>query len=76
VELPTVEPQRVLARVLGSEAYRCDLRLSEDGIESHCSSPAFRDRGFCKHLVAMALAANASPPEAVEALGMSAAPTT
>lgn len=59
VDLLSVERDRVLARVLGSEDYRTVLRRRGKKIEGECSCPAFRDWGFCKHMVATALATNA-----------------
>lgn len=59
VELLSVEPGRVLARVAGSDDYRTVLTGSGTTIDGECSCPAFEDWGFCKHMVAAALAANA-----------------
>jgi uncharacterized Zn finger protein len=61
VELLAVEPKRVLARVSGSEDYRTELNGRGKDIEGWCSCPAYTDRGFCKHMVAVGLAANAAP---------------
>ena len=58
VDLLSVERDRVLARVLGSEDYRTVLMGRGKKIRGECSCPAFRDWGFCKHLVATALATN------------------
>ena len=58
VDLLSVERDRVLARVLGSEDYRTVLKGRGKKIRGECSCPAFRDWGFCKHLVATALATN------------------
>lgn len=59
VELLAVEPGRVLAQVAGTEDYQTELTGFGDAIGGACSCPAFEDRGFCKHMVATALAANA-----------------
>lgn len=59
VEILSDDGRRVLARVLGSEVYRCELSIAESGVEGACTCPAFTDHGFCKHLVAVGLAANA-----------------
>ncbi|MBV1797584.1 SWIM zinc finger domain-containing protein [Siccirubricoccus sp. G192] len=59
VELISDDGQRVRARVAGTEIYRVDLRGRGSRISGECSCPAFTDHGFCKHLVATALAANA-----------------
>lgn len=64
VMLLSVERQRVLAQVAGSEDYRTELIGAGKKISGTCSRPAFDDWGFCKHLVAVALAANAAKGEA------------
>jgi len=58
VEILSLEPGRVLARVSGSEDYRAVLTGEGADIDGACSCPAFDDWGFCKHLVAAALTAN------------------
>src|SRR5260370_37085784 len=58
VEIVTFDRTRVLARVVGSEVYRCELVGAGKKFSGECSCPAFSDWGFCKHLVATALAAN------------------
>jgi tetratricopeptide (TPR) repeat protein len=58
VDLLSVERDRVLARVMGSEDYRTVLTRHGKKIGGECSCPAFRDWGFCKHMVATGLAAN------------------
>jgi len=57
VTLVSVEPARVLGRVLGSESYRGELRRRGVEVEATCECPAFEDWGFCKHLVAIAIVA-------------------
>lgn len=57
VTLVAVKPARVVGHVVGSEVYRAELRRRAGEIEAVCDCPAFDDRGFCKHLVAVALAA-------------------
>jgi uncharacterized Zn finger protein len=64
VQILTIEPKRVLAQVAGTEDYRTELTGRGSNIGGHCSCPAFRDWGVCKHMVAVALAANALGPEA------------
>ena len=59
VELLSDDGERVRARVLGTEVYRAALRGRGRTFAGECSCPAFADHGFCKHLVATALAANA-----------------
>ena len=46
-------------KVAGTEDYRTVLTGRGKAIGGECSCPAFEDRGFCKHMVATALAANA-----------------
>ena len=62
VELLGLDRSRVLARVRGTEPYRTEVTLSGDRIGGNCSCPAFVDWGFCKHMVAAALTANAADP--------------
>src|SRR5258708_5932068 len=64
VSIIRIETKRVLAQVAGTEDYRCELRGRGKRIGGECSCPAFEDRGFCKHLVATALTANAAAPGA------------
>jgi uncharacterized Zn finger protein len=66
VEILAIEPRRVLARVEGTEDYRVNLLGAGETIKGECDCPAFDDYGFCKHMVATALAANESDhgPEA------------
>ena len=52
--------RRVVARVAGNKDYSVTLSGSGTEIDGTCSCPAFEDRGFCKHLVAVALAVNAA----------------
>jgi uncharacterized Zn finger protein len=58
VQLLAVEQKRVLASVSGTDDYRVELSRQRGGIGGECSCPAFEDWGFCKHMVATALAAN------------------
>lgn len=64
VEVLAIEPARVLAQVAGTEDYRTVLTGRGDKIGGECSCPAFDDWGFCKHMVATGLAANAIGPDA------------
>ncbi len=66
VEIVTIDRTRVLARVIGSEVYRCELVGMGKKFSGECSCPAFSDWGFCKHLVATALAANSLGSGALE----------
>ncbi|QQS12999.1 MAG: SWIM zinc finger family protein [Rhodospirillales bacterium] len=63
VEILAIEPGRVLAVVAGGEDYRTEVTGRGAGIGGECSCPAF-ERGFCKHMVAVALAANAAGGDA------------
>jgi len=67
VEIVAVEPDRVIAEVQGSELYRTELKGGQDAITGDCTCPAASDWGFCKHMVATALAANALAPGALDA---------
>jgi tetratricopeptide (TPR) repeat protein len=58
VEILALERQRVLAQVAGTEDYRTVLTGRGAAIDGTCSCRAFTDWGFCKHMVAVALAAN------------------
>ncbi|MBR1268318.1 SWIM zinc finger family protein [Bradyrhizobium sp. AUGA SZCCT0222] len=58
VQILAIKPDRVLAQVTGTEDYRTELAGKGEDIDGNCSCPAFEDRGFCKHMVATALAAN------------------
>lgn len=70
VEILEADGKRVLARVAGSEIYRSALQGAGAHFSGTCSCPAFSDHGFCKHLVATALAVNALEPGArIEAAG-------
>lgn len=55
-----IEPERVLALVAGTQDYRVELTGRGRKIGGMCSCPAYADWGFCKHMVAAALAANAA----------------
>jgi len=60
VTIVSNRPGRVVAQVFGSEDYRTELKGGGADIDGSCSCRAFEDRGFCKHMVAAALAANAT----------------
>jgi uncharacterized Zn finger protein len=59
VEVLALEPGRVMAQVSGNEDYRTVVTVRGTQIGGECSCPAVEDGGFCKHIVAAALAANA-----------------
>jgi len=65
VEVLVIEPRRVVADVLGSEIYRSEVSLVRGRLSGHCSCPAYSEWGFCKHLVATALAATAAKPDEI-----------
>ena len=54
----------VVAIVRGSDDYRVRLRGSGTRLAGDCTCPAFERDGWCKHLVAVALASNAAPVDA------------
>lgn len=58
VTILSLDANRVLARVAGSETYRSVLTGTGKRIRGECTCPAFGDYGFCKHLVAVGLTAN------------------
>lgn len=60
VDLLTVDGVRALARVRGTQTYQVELRSKAGRPHGACDCPAFDDAGFCKHLVAVALAVNAA----------------
>lgn len=64
VEIIAIECGRILAQVAGTEDYRTELRGGNKAIAGECSCPAFEDWGFCKHMVAVALTANALTSDA------------
>lgn len=64
VNILVLEPRRVLAEVAGTEDYRIVLTGRGSDVGGECSCPAFEDWGFCKHMVATALAANAAGGDA------------
>src|ERR1700737_2603706 len=66
VEIFTFDKARVLARVIGSEVYRCELVGAGEKFSGECSCPAFSDWGFCKHLGGTALAAKSLGSGALE----------
>jgi uncharacterized Zn finger protein len=63
VELLAVGPRRVLAEESGAEDYRVRLVCEGETFGGECTRPAFEDFGFCKHMIATALAANQSAVE-------------
>ena len=65
VQILSLDPGRVAAEVAGTENYRTVLTGRGKKIDGNCSCPAFGDRGFCKHMVATALAVNAAGDDAV-----------
>ena len=70
VEILVLEPQRVLAQVAGSEDYRTTLTGRGKAFGGDCDCPAFVEMGFCKHMVAVALAANAAAEDGREGEGV------
>src|ERR1700710_873850 len=68
VEIVSVDGAVVAARVRGTQLYRTQLAVQGGQLSGECSCPAFDDFGFCKHLVATGLAANALDTEASKAI--------
>ena len=66
VEIVSIEGSFVVADVAGSEVYRTELDGAGGVISGFCTCPAYSEMGFCKHLVATALAAN--DPETADAV--------
>lgn len=58
VDLLAIDGARALARVRGTRTYQVELRSAAGRPRGVCDCPAFEDAGFCKHLVAVALAVN------------------
>jgi uncharacterized Zn finger protein len=63
VNILSLSADRVLAEVTGTEHYRVELSGHGRTIDGSCTCRAFEDYGFCKHMVATALAVNAMGPE-------------
>jgi uncharacterized Zn finger protein len=59
VDITSIDAARVAASVSGSEVYAAELKGAGKQFSGKCTCPAFDDWGFCKHLVATGLAANA-----------------
>lgn len=64
VEILSLESERVLAQVAGTDDYRVVVTGRGNKIGGECSCPAFTDRGFCKHMVATVFAANEAVDDA------------
>src|SRR5438132_10882574 len=60
VEILSLGSNKVVAEASGTEDYRTVLIGRGKDIDGNCSCPAFGDQGFCKHMVATALAVNAA----------------
>lgn len=60
VQILSLSSKRVVAEVSGTEDYRTALTGRGKDVDGECSCPAFEDQGFCKHMVATALAVNAA----------------
>ncbi len=60
VSIVTADADEVVAQGRGGDLYRVQLHGSGADISGACSCPAFADHGWCKHLVAAALAADGS----------------
>ncbi|MGY4474740.1 SWIM zinc finger family protein [Bradyrhizobium sp. USDA 3364] len=62
VEVMMIDDTRVIARVAGTEIYRCELTGRGKSFSGDCTCQAFVDWGFCKHLTAVALTVNDLEP--------------
>lgn len=58
VDLISAGAKGALAAVRGTEIYRVELRLRPGELTGSCECRAFEDSGFCKHMVALTLAAS------------------
>jgi hypothetical protein len=68
IDILSLSADRVLAEAAGSEDYRVELSGRGQTIGGSCTCRAFEDYGFCKHMVATALTANATGAESKGAL--------
>jgi tetratricopeptide (TPR) repeat protein len=68
VEILSVDGTRARALVAGTEDYRTDVSGQGAAIRGACSCRAFCDHGFCKHMVATALAVNAAEAGGAESV--------
>jgi uncharacterized Zn finger protein len=57
VELLVSNAARAVASVHGTEVYRVELHRVSSRLAGRCECPAFENSPFCKHMVAVALAA-------------------
>ncbi len=64
VRVLAIETARVLAMVEGTEDYKVVLTGRGRDIGGSCTCPAFEDWGFCKHMAATGLVANATGDDA------------
>ncbi|WP_367196071.1 SWIM zinc finger domain-containing protein [Amorphus sp. 3PC139-8] len=69
VDILGAEAGRVVAHVAGTEDYRTVVTGAGAMIDGECSCPAFERDGFCKHMVAVALAVNAGLAEGATGAG-------
>ena len=65
-DLLAIDAARTLARVRGTKTYQVELWSDRGRPSGACTCPAFDDAGFCKHLVAVALAVNEAAAEGRE----------
>jgi uncharacterized Zn finger protein len=66
VEIVSIDADRAIARVAGTETYTAVLYASPKDAVGECTCRAFEGYGFCKHLVATALAVAALDGSAIE----------
>lgn len=70
VQLLAVEKGRIVAEVAGTEDYRTVVTGGGVSFDGECSCVAFEEWGVCKHMVAVALAANAPGAQAGGGIGV------
>lgn len=59
---------RIEARVEGTDSYRVEIRVADDGLFAVCDCPVGERGAFCKHCVAVGLVAGESDPADTEPL--------
>ena len=58
VTIIELDPCGISAHVEGTTTYTLEVRQGIEAMEGHCTCPRYADVGFCKHMVATALASN------------------
>jgi uncharacterized Zn finger protein len=60
VEIFGADDRRVVGRAFGTDTYRVELAWRGKGFAGSCTCPAHESTGLCKHMVALALVADAA----------------